>query len=132
MFQDYKIILIHLYGGIFIKAWYKEKIKKRNFIKSLESMAKVEKYVDDFKFLPEGLKVKINYEEITSRPTYNRMRQEYRDFVEKNKNEIFTVEYDDKHKEKPYLVCFKEDDTPLKWLWEISSDLIVVDDNTEE
>jgi hypothetical protein len=88
--------------------------------------------VDEFEFIPEGAKVKINYDEILSRPNYNKLRPEYREFVEKNKDKIFTVKYDEKYKEQPYLVCLKEDDTPLKWLWEISTDLIVVSDNIEK
>lgn len=101
-------------------------------MKYLVSMAKLKKHIDDFEFIPEGSKVKINYKEIKSRPNYDRLKPEYRDFVEKNKDRIFTVEYDDKHREKPYLVCFKEDNSPLKWLWEISSDLIIVDNGTDK
>ena len=37
-----------------------------------------------------------------------------------------TIEYDEKHKEKPYLVCLKEDTTKPKWLFECLSDLIVI------
>ena len=79
--------------------------------------------------MPEGTKVKINCDAIASRPDYYKMRKEYRDFIKQNKDVVFTVEYDDKHRENPYLICFKEDKSPIKWLWEITSDLIVVSDN---
>ena len=79
--------------------------------------------------MSEGTKVKINCDAIASRPDYYKMRKEYRDFIINNRDKIFTVEYDDRHRDKPYLVCFKEDTSPIKWLWDITSDLIVIPNN---
>ena len=42
-----------------------------------------------------------------------------------NKDTVFTVEYDEKYKNKPSLVCLKEDTTDPKWLFWVG-DLIEV------
>ena len=76
--------------------------------------------------------MKINCDAIASRPDYYKMRKEYRNFIINNRDKIFTVEYDDKHRDKPYLVCFKEDTSPIKWLWEITSDLIVIPNENDK
>jgi predicted site-specific integrase-resolvase len=113
-----------------MKANYKSKlneIKKRRFREYIKFMRDVENQINNFEFLAEGTKVKLNYDEITSRPDYQRKQEKYRAFVENNKDKIFTVEYDERHREKPYLVCLEEDETPIKWLWHIISDLVVVD-----
>ena len=42
------------------------------------------------------------------------------DFVEKHKDDILTVEYDERHKDRPTVFCLKEDTNPVKWLFDIS------------
>ena len=79
-----------------------------------------------FDFLPEGTKVKLDYDEIHDRPNYSKRNERFIKFVEQNKDRVFTVEYDDKHKDKPYLVCLNEDTTKPKWLFHANFDLIVV------
>ncbi len=83
------------------------------------------KETKDTNLLPEGTKVKLNYELIASRPDYERALIGWHDFVELHKDDEFTVEYDSKHQKDPYLVCFKEDNSPMKWLFLIT-DLIKV------
>lgn len=83
---------------------------------------------DDF-IIPEGTKVKLNYDSITNDPNYERKVQGYKDFVEDNKDKIFTVEYDEKYRNKPLLVMLKEDASELKWLWHSKYDLIVINED---
>lgn len=105
----------------------KEELEKRreDFNEYMLKMAQA--YNDEY--LSKGTKVKLNYEWITEHPTYNKMQKAYKDFVESNKDTIFTVEYDKKHGSNSYMVCLKEDTTPVKWLWHSSLDLIVVENN---
>lgn len=72
----------------------------------------------------EGDKVKFNYEGIVSRVDYEKRRPEYRDFIEQNKNTIFTVKYDEKYRNNPWLVSLEEDTTEPRWLF-TTSDLIL-------
>ena len=69
----------------------------------------------------EGEQVKLNYDRITH---WKILRQEYRDFVEANKDTVFTVEFDDIRKKEAEkneglsgLCQFVEDTTPVKWLF---------------
>lgn len=85
--------------------------------------------VDDEFVVAEGTKVKLNYDNITNDPNYPNKVQAYKDFVENNKDTVFTVEYDEKYTNKPLLVVLKEDTNEVKWLWHSKFDLIVVDDD---
>ena len=76
----------------------------------------------------EGDKVTINYEKIVNEAGYDLRTGKYRDFVENNKDTVFTVEYDKKFKDSKnqIIVTFAEDETNPKWLWYVD-DLIKVD-----
>ena len=72
----------------------------------------------------EGEKVKLNYNRITHYKDWKILRQEYKDFVEANKDTVFTVEFDDIRKKEAEkndgfsgLCQFVEDTTPVKWLF---------------
>lgn len=78
--------------------------------------------------LPEGAKVRLNYDAIVSQPSYAKRQQAYKDFVEENKDTIFTVVYDEKH-QSGRLVLLAEDTSKQHWLWHYG-DLIEV--KTEE
>ena len=79
----------------------------------------------------EGDKVKIDYKGITSRVDYEKRRPEYRDFIEKNKDNIFTVKYDEKYRNNPWLVSLEEDTTEPRWLF-TTSDLILYKEEEKE
>ncbi len=85
--------------------------------------------------IPEGTKVKLNYESIISDVNYNKNidsnKQKYHEFIELNKDRIFSVEYDPKFQDNPTLVCLKEDETDPKWLFWIG-DLIVINEKGEK
>lgn len=103
--------------------------KKEQQVQELKSIIAKYNELDNEnnEFLAEGTKVKLNYEWITEEPSYINKAKSYKEFVESNKNTIFTVEYDKKYGDKSYMVCLKEDMTPTKWLWHSSLDLLVVE-----
>ena len=70
--------------------------------------------------IPEGTEVKLNYEIIKSRPTYTRLSQKYKDFIEANKDMILHTT--DENAKKGY-VCLAEDPGKL-WLWTPLFDLL--------
>ena len=70
----------------------------------------------------EGEQVKLDYNRIVSYPDWKQMRDDYREWVEANKDTIFTVEFDPYKKEKNSsdvnnFVQFVEDTTNPKWLF---------------
>lgn len=70
--------------------------------------------------IPEGTEVKLNYEVIKNRPTYPRLSQKYKDFIEANKDAILHTT--DENAKKGY-VCLAEDPDKL-WLWTPLFDLL--------
>ena len=70
-----------------------------------------------------GTKVQLNYDRIVNSPGYNNCQQAYKDFVETNRDRIFTAAYDDKH-QSGKIVCFEEDTSKERWLW-YASDLLI-------
>lgn len=70
--------------------------------------------------IPEGTEVKLNYEIIKNRPTYPRLSQKYKDFIEANKDAILHTT--DENAKKGY-VCLAEDPDKL-WLWTPLFDLL--------
>ena len=79
----------------------------------------------------EGDKVKIDYKSITSRVDYEKRRPEYRNFIEENKDVVFTVKYDEKYRNNPWLVSLEEDTTEPRWLF-TTSDLILYKEEEKE
>lgn len=96
-------------------------------MEELINMSKVKKVLDNWKPIAEGTKVKINVERIKTHPDYDRLTDKYKNWIGLHKNDIFTVEYDEKFKVDPTLLCLKEDENPAKWLFH-ESDLIVIKD----
>lgn len=70
--------------------------------------------------IPEGTEAKLNYEIIKSRPTYPRLSQKYKDFIEANKDAILHTT--DENAKKGY-VCLVEDPDKL-WSWAPLFDLL--------
>ncbi len=74
-------------------------------------------------FLQEGDKVKLNISRIKSRKDYSRLQPEYKEFIEKNEDSVFTVHiYKKRGNDFAFLVELTENP---KWLF-IESDLIKV------
>lgn len=72
--------------------------------------------------LKEGQKVRLNYELMIRHPDWKNQEEKFREWVEENKDKIFTVEYEPVRKEtnsydKTLNVNFVEDTTEPKWLF---------------
>lgn len=119
---------------------YVESKKQKAFREYVEYLKKLQAIkrmadgdVDKDSVIEEGAKVKLNYDSIVSDPNYPKKVQAYKDFVENNKDTVFTVEYDEKYKNNPLLVMLKEDTNEAKWLWHTKYDLVVIEEeNTED
>ena len=68
--------------------------------------------------ITEGSKVKLKYDYIME--SSSDKSELWLKFVEEHKDEVLTVEYDEKHKDHPTVFCLKEDTNPVKWLFDIS------------
>lgn len=75
--------------------------------------------------IPEGAKVKINVDRIYRQKDFAMLQPRYRKFVQEARDKVYTVEYDPERRDRPSLVCLKEDPSEVKWLWHVS-DLEVV------
>lgn len=91
----------------------------------IERMVMVKEMMSNSKNLQEGQKVRFNIERLRADPDWADKQDAYKEWVETHAGETFTVEYDEKH--SPTLVCLKECDATVKWLfWD--GDLEVVDE----
>lgn len=72
----------------------------------------------------EGSKVKLNYDRIMENTEDK--SELYLKFVEEHKDDILTIEYDERHKDSPSIFCLAEDTNPVKWLFDIN-DLMLVE-----
>lgn len=104
--------------------------REKQFRKMGASKAEVEMFKELLKsagILKEGDKVRLNYDKIIKEKGYEERLDGYRDFVENNKDTIFTVAYDGKFKntKEPTIVTLAEDTNDPKWLWYVN-DLILV------
>jgi hypothetical protein len=109
-------------------------LKESKVLTELANMAKIKKALDEWKPIPEGAKVKLNIKRIKSDPDWEEApedfnKKRYVNWINRNADKMFTVEYDPKYGDKPTILCLKEDDSkPFKWLfWE--GDLIVLEED---
>jgi hypothetical protein len=73
-----------------------------------------------------GSKVKLKYDQITSRKDWEKLNQKYKDFVETNKDKEFTVQIDEKVHNMYKLVSLEEDTMEPKFLFWVG-DLLLID-----
>ena len=74
--------------------------------------------INDKDFIRAGEKVKLNYDLITNRPSYAGLTQRYIDWIEANKDNVFTVECVPNYEHKnPVIVQLAEDKSFPKWLF---------------
>lgn len=120
-------------SNVYIKSKKMQRLERfQDYAKKVRSIkSAVQGTLDDVYTIPEGTKVMLNYDSITNEPDYKAKVEGYRDFVENNKDKIFTVQYDEKYRNKPVLVSLAEDTNEIKWLWHCESDLIVIDEDED-
>ena len=112
-------------------------MKNKEFQKQRSLNPQVQKEIEKslikkmFVYIPEGTKVKIDVEKLQKEKTYNKRNVKWREFIENNKDTVFTVEYDENKKDNPKMVCLKEDTSPVKWLFFVG-DLIVLKEVKED
>lgn len=76
--------------------------------------------------IPEGTKVKINYDRIMKKK--EELSDNYIAWITEHKDEIFTCEKDETLSDTDMRVQLAEDNSEVKWLFHVS-DLILVDEN---
>jgi len=92
--------------------------KNKTDTKKLEDfMARTKIYDEKNKPIPEGVKVKLDIDEIMAQPDYLNLTEKYRTWVESHQNDVFTVEYEEKYGRVPKLVVLKEDTTKPQWIF---------------
>lgn len=95
-------------------------------MKRTAARAMVEKYRESEIPLEEGTPVKLNYDMMKRHPDWKIQRDDFKEWVEAHKDDVFTVEYDEKRKasnsrDMKYNVCLAEDTTEPKWLFYTST-----------
>jgi len=83
---------------------------------------RMENKTENLPFSFEGEKVKIDFARIVSYPDWNELKENYRNWITEHKDEVFTVQFDPKRKEKNTndvntIVQLEEDTTEPKWLF---------------
>ena len=76
--------------------------------------------------IEQGDKVRLNYEKLISDPNYDKMNEEWKDWIEKHKNVILSVKFDEKHAVNKLFCGFDEDDSGKNWLFFVG-DLIKIE-----
>ena len=110
------------------KRKYTQKLKAKGYSKTdIDLFLRYKELSKASDVLPEGINVKLDIDNIKSYPDYERLTEKYRNWVEENKDETFTVEYDENKKVNPVTVCLKEDESNPKWLFWVG-DLKVIGD----
>lgn len=67
--------------------------------------------------LSEGDKVRLDMHSITTHPDYIKLTEKYKTWVHAHVDEVFTVIYDEQHRDSPLIVALQEDDSDPRWLF---------------
>ncbi len=104
--------------------------QRRKTAKELKSKGYSKEKIDAFlninkttESIPEGTKVKLNIDKIKSHPDYYKLTGKYKNWVNDNKDIVFTVKYEESYGDNPNIVALLEDKTG--WNFYVG-DLIVV------
>lgn len=113
---------------------YAESIKAGLGIDEANMKLYLESLDDPKYYLQENEKVKLNIHAIQADTDYDKKTDEYKKYIQKNAEKIFTVAIEEKFSRKnsdgnvvANIVSFKEDKNDLKWLWHIK-DLIKIEE----
>ena len=97
----------------------KRKLAKKLKMKYAELLESLEFKIEDVTVeeLPEGTKVKLKAEQILQQGDLN---EKYREWVEANKDKVFTCEKDSTLPNDSKRVVLKEDESNPKWLFHVT------------
>lgn len=97
----------------------KRKLAKKLKMKYAELLESLEFKIEDVTVeeLPEGTKVKLKAEQILQQKDLN---EKYREWVEANKDKVFTCEKDPTLPNDSKRVVLKEDESNPKWLFHVT------------
>ena len=97
----------------------KRKLAKKLKMKYVELLESLEFKIEDVTVeeLPEGTKVKLKAEQILQQGNLN---EKYREWVEANKDKVFTCEKDSTLPNDSKRVVLKEDESNPKWLFHVT------------
>ena len=97
----------------------KRKLAKKLKMKYAELLESLEFKIEDVTVeeLPEGTKVKLKAEQILQQGNLN---EKYREWVEANKDKVFTCEKDSTLPNDSKRVVLKEDESNPKWLFHVT------------
>lgn len=97
----------------------KRKLAKKLKMKYTELLESLEFKIEDITVeeLPEGTKVKLKAEQILQQEDLN---EKYREWVEANKDKVFTCEKDSTLPNDSKRVILKEDENNPKWLFHVT------------
>ena len=97
----------------------KRKLAKKLKMKYAELLESLEFKIEDVTVeeLPEGTKVKLKAEQILQQGDLN---EKYREWVEANKDKVFTCEKDPTLPNDSKRVVLKEDESNPKWLFHVT------------
>ena len=97
----------------------KRKLAKKLKMTYAELLESLEFKIEDVTVeeLPEGTKVKLKAEQILQQGNLN---EKYREWVEANKDKVFTCEKDPTLPNDSKRVVFKEDESNPKWLFHVT------------
>ena len=97
----------------------KRKLAKKLKMKYAELLESLEFKIEDVTVeeLPEGTKVKLKAEQILQQRNLN---EKYREWVEANKDKVFTCEKDSTLPNDSKRVVLKEDESNPKWLFHVT------------
>lgn len=98
----------------------------RRKLKITKEQAEIFDRLSQGRLIDTGSKVKLKYDQITSREDWATLNQKYKDFVEANKDKEFTVQIDEKLHNMFRLVSLEEDTTDPRLLFWVG-DLILLD-----
>jgi hypothetical protein len=98
----------------------------RRKLKITKEQADIFDRLSSGKLINAGSKVRLKYDQITSREDWATLNQKYKNFVEANKDSEFTVQIDEKIHNMYKLVSLAEDTTEPKFLFWVG-DLILLD-----
>ena len=90
-------------------------LRKKGFsLESAKRIAEMKALQDTKPVISSGDKVRLKYDAITQSPDYDKRVENYKKFIENNKDKVFTTEsYNGYDK----LFCFVEDKTEVKWVF---------------